>query len=332
MELSELVNNLYFNIVLLAISFAILLKAADYFVESAAGLALYFDLPKMLVGILVVAFGTTAPEISVSAQSSLMGEPEFAFGNAIGSVIVDDGVGMALAALISPVVISIEKNLLRSVALFIIAIDTLAYILSLNGVIGRLEGMVFMAILSSYLFYMVYSEKKRKSSLAFYDEEIIQAAEKQKGSLLKIILMLTGGLAGVIIASRLIIYSAKFIAVYFQVPKAVIGLTVIAIGTSLPEISTCIIASAKGHGEIAVGDILGADILNILWIIGLSAAVNPIHIDIFTVHFSFISMLVIVLTMLGVMLLKYRLPRWSGALLLALYAAYAFLNYRFYHM
>lgn len=316
-----LLNNIFFNLFLLVVSFILLTKSADIFVDSSVGFAFYFNLPKMLVGIVIVAFATTAPEIAVSAQSAYLGHPEIAFGNALGSVMADDGLALALAAVFAPVAISINKNLLNISGLFLIIIDIIAFFLSFNGYISRIEGIILVIIMIGYLITLYFIEKKRRINLIEIDEELLKNKNSQL-SILKIILFFIAGLAGVLISSRLIITSSVFIARYFEITETIIGLTIIAIGTSLPEIFTAIIAAKKGHGEIAVGDIIGADILNILWIIGVSAAIKPISLSKTTVIFAFISMFTIVFTMLGFMKYKYKLTKLNGAILVFLYLLY----------
>ncbi|UCB45651.1 MAG: calcium/sodium antiporter [Spirochaetota bacterium] len=329
MSFKLIIDNVYFNIFVLCGSFYILFKCSDYFVESAVGIAHHYNLPKMLVGIIIVGFATTAPEIAVSAQAAYLGHPEIAFGNAIGSVIVDDGVALALAAIISPIAISVNKDILKTAGIFLIGIDIIALLFALNGRISRIEGAVFVALLICYMIFVIYAEKRRKLHLVDIGE---LTEEKPKINLKKLYLLFAIGLIGVIIAARLVIRSSLIIAHNFNVSETIIGLTIVAIGTSLPEISTCIVASLKGHGEIAVGDIIGADILNILWIIGVSSIVKTIQLDKFTVYFSFISMFIIVGTMLGSLRAKYKLTKWNGIVLLLIYLVYLYFNYRFYYI
>lgn len=324
-----MLDNIGFNIVLMIAAFAILFKSADFFVESAAGIANHFKLPKMLVGIVIVGFATTAPEIAVSAQSAYMGHPEIAFGNAIGSVIVDDGVALALAGILAPTVILVNKNLLRFSGIFLIFIDIIAFIFALDFTITRGEGIVFILLLILYILFLFYTEKRRKLHLVEIDEELVQKGGENVKRLVWLFII---GLVGVIIASRGVIHSSIVIAEYFSISETIIGLTIVAIGTSLPEISTCIVASRKGHGEIAVGDIIGADILNILWIIGVSATIAPMHLMPQTVYYSFAFMFLIVGTMLIELRIKYSFWRIKGFILVALYLVYLVFNFQLHFL
>lgn len=323
-----LFNNIFFNIFLLGACFFVLFKSADYFVEAAVGFATHWNVPQMLVGILIVGFATTAPEIAVSAQAAYLGHPEIAFGNAIGSVIVDDGVALALAGIVASTPIMVNKNILRTAGVFLIIIDVIAFFFSKEGIISRIEGAALISLLVLYILFVMYMEKKRRIHLMVVDEELT----KQEGvNLKRLVFMFLAGLGGVVLSSRGVIHSAEFIARYLHVSETIIALTIIAIGTSLPEISTCIVASLKGHGEIAVGDIIGADILNILWIIGVSALIRPIELEPFTVFFSFISMFIVVGATLTSLWIGYRLHRKKSIVLLFLYLIYLYFNYRFFY-
>jgi cation:H+ antiporter len=317
----------------LIVSFVILFKCADIFVDGASGIAQIFNIPKLLVGIFLVGLATTAPEFGVSVQAAFLGHPEIALGNAIGSVIADDGIALALAAILAPTVILINCRLLKLAGIFLLSIDVLAYGLARNGTVGRLEGVLFLSLL---LLYMIYMYKKRGGGLIPSEENPAPApveephGQSKWAAVKKPGLLFLAGIVGVVLTSRIVIWAAINIAEFFSISETVIGLTIIAIGTSLPEISTCIAAARKGEGEIAVGDIIGADILNILWIIGVSAVVNPITVDLSVINFSFPFMILVVAVMLGSMRLGCRLEKWKGILLLFLYAAYLILTLVFF--
>jgi len=320
-------QTIWFNILIIAVSFFILAKSADFFVESAVGIAYRFGIPHMLVGIFVVGFATTAPEIAVSAQSAFLGHPEIAFGNALGSVIVDDGVALALAGLVAPAVILVNKAILNTSGIFLIAIDIIALVMAWGGYISRTEGMILIGLLFLYLGFVIYSEKRRKLNMIAVDEELEQ---HQYDSALRLAVTFLAGLAGVLLASRFLIDASVFLAHAAGISETIIGLTIIAIGTSLPEISTCIVAARKGHGELAVGDIIGADILNILWIIGVSATITPIRVAQKTVIFSFAAMFIVVGAMLVMLRIGYRLDKKRGVVLLGLYAVYLVVSIRLF--
>ncbi len=323
---------IFLDIGLLILSFAVLFKCADFFITGAVGIAKVTRIPKMIVGIVLVGLATTAPEFGVSIQAAFLGHPEIALGNAIGSVICDDGVALPLAAILSATVILVNCRLLQMAGLFLLSIDILAYLLARNGTIGRVEGGIFVLTLS--LYFIIIIKKRRVSTGGQQNqrqEEEKAHSRSQKISLLKKpVFLFIAGSCGVILASRAVIWASISIARHFSLSETLIGLTIIAIGTSLPEISTCITAARKGEGEIAVGDIIGADILNILWIIGVSSIVNPIQVDLEVINFSFPFMILIVVVMLVSMRLGCRLTKLKGVLLLGLYGLYLVLTLKFF--
>jgi cation:H+ antiporter len=323
---------LYFGV--LIISFAILFKSAGFFVEGAAGIARVLNVPKMVVGIVLVGLATTAPEFGTSVIAAILGHPEIALGNAIGSVICDDGVALALAAIVAPAVIYVNCRILKAAGIFLISIDILAYILARNGIIGRVEGIILIVILGLYFVFVI---REQRQSLRKDDKEKDSLGNKEENLrasrialVKKPIFLFAVGIIGVILTCRAVIWASVHVAEYFSISKAIIGLTIIAIGTSLPEISTCVTAALKGEGEIAVGNIIGADILNVLWVIGISAIANPIRVELKIVNFSFPFMILVVITMLGAMRIRCRLGKMKGFILFGLYIIYLFLTLKFF--
>jgi cation:H+ antiporter len=306
-------------------AFIFLLKSADFFVDGAAGLADKLGLPRIFIGIVLMGFLTTSPEFAVSVQAAYLGHPEVALGNAVGSVVADDAFALALAAIIAG--ISIDKQVLKRFGVFLIFSALLSYLLALDASVTRVEGLVLASLLVGYYLYLIKTgAQQRKSHLN--TEGYVEA---RKVTFRRVLLLFLTGAGGVIVSARLVVWSGLSIAEYFGIPEVVIGLTVIALGTSLPEISTAVVSARKGKGEIAVGNILGADVLNILWIIGVSALVNPIKVDPKTIEFAYPWMLLVVAVMLLLMRHRYELTRWKGLLLLSLYVVYLFQLAKFFY-
>jgi cation:H+ antiporter len=310
------------------VAFAVLFKSASLFVEGASGIAQVLNVPKMVIGIVLVGLATTAPEFGVSFIAAILGQPEIALGNAIGSVICDDGLALALAALLAPAAITVNCRLLKSIGVFLIAVDILAYALARNGTIGRLEGLVLVLILCVYYVFVLRSQRRnmrtRKAKESLSNTEEV-SPQREKEALKRLAIRFLSGLLGVAATSFLIVWAARNIALHFSVSEIIIGSTIVAIGTSLPEISTCVTAALKGEGEIAVGNIIGADILNILWIIGMASLANPITVDLDIINFSFPFMILIVVVMLVSMRIGCQLGKVKGLILMVLYALYVFL-------
>jgi cation:H+ antiporter len=320
-------DSILIHLIVLGASFLVLSKAADFLVDGAVSIAYRLNVPKMLIGVILVGFATTAPEFTVSLMSAIRGFPEIALGNALGSVIVDDALALALAIILAPKVIRIKKRSLRRFGILLISVDLLAFALSLNGILTRLEGLLLVVLLVMYLVWIVIVEKKDHGLNT--DEDV--DAHLRVGSLTIQLLRFFAGVGGVILASEFLIDSAVFIAAFFGASKAVIGLTVVAIGTSIPEIVTCIVAARRGHGDLAFGDIIGADILNVLWIIGTAALANPITVSRYIIQFAFPWMIGVVVLMLLLARWGYSLKPWKGYLLIAVYIVYLALIFaRFY--
>lgn len=322
--------SIHLSCLLVALSVALLWKAADYFVEGAVGVAEKLQVPKMLVGIVLVSLATTAPELVTSVLAALQGSPEVALGNAVGSVIVDDGVALGLAALLAPLPLVAHPRILKTSAVFLIAVDGAAFLMVLDGRLSRLEGAVLLALFAGYVAVSYRTERRLRPSggaggeAAAADGELLEIEQKIGGrSTRAIALMFIGGLIGVLAGSELLLLGAKGIAGFLGLSPVVIGLTIVAAGTSVPEIATAIASALKGHSSIGVGNIVGADILNVCWVAGISALAHPLSVSRREVLVMFPAMLAIVAAMLLMLFLgKYRLRRWHGAALLGMYAAY----------
>ena len=299
----------------MVLSFVLLAKCADYLVEGAIDIARYLHAPPILIGIVIVGLGTTSPELAVSVTAALKDSPEVALGNAVGSVIYDDGLALPMAALFAATAIAIDRIVLRSAAIFLITVDLVAWYMAFDGTLARMEGGVLVGLFVLYLIYSFWEQKRRPRA------EIVEE-EAPSRSLWLVALLFVGGLAGVVVSSHFIVEATPVVGEALGLPNVVIGLVVVALGTSIPEVATCIVAARKGQGALAVGNILGADILNICWIAGASALANPLVVPANVVNFMFPWMLAIVLTMLGLMRFGYELNRWKGLVLLALCIAY----------
>ena len=302
----------------MVLCFAVLAKCADWMVEGAVDLARRLQVPAILIGLVIVSIGTTAPELAVSVQAAASGKSELALGNAVGSVIYDDVLALPLVALLSPVVVVIDKAIFRTAAIFLICVDVVAYALCFDGTLARWEGLLLVAGFCGYLVY-TYFQRRRNPSRDDVPEGL---PERPLG---RILLLFAVGLGGVIVSSEYIVESAEVVALGLGVSETVIALGLIALGTSIPEIATCVASALKRQGSVAVGNILGADILNICWIAGASATVNDLTVEEEVIHFMFPAMLVVVLTMLGLMRIGYRFDRWKGGVLLGLFAVYLLL-------
>ena len=202
-------------------------------------------------------------------------------------------------------------------------IALLTFLLALDGRVGRVEGVILIAALAAYVTYLVVSEKRRKARR--FEREVVEDVQSHdvEGRLSKFLLIFLGGLVAVIVASKFLVEAAVNIAERLDISKTIIGLTIVAIGTSLPEIATSVVASRKGHGELAFGDVMGANILNLLWIIGGASIARPIAVSRTEIFFMFPFMVGIVAAMFLLARVGYTLNRWKSAVLLGLYLIYS---------
>jgi len=313
-------NNLILAWVVIVIAFAALAKCADLFVDTSVGIADRLKVPKLVIGIVLVSLATTAPELSVSLMSALRGQPEMALGNAIGSVICDDGLALGLAGLLTIAPIMVMPNVLKTSGFFLLLVEILAFVfVAFDRSLERAEGAMLVGLFAAYLFFLYRQHKQGK----FKDGlDAVEAAAGEKKSTLRLSLFFIIALAGIILASEFIITSATAIARSFGIPEAVIALTLVAFGTSIPEVATCIVAARKKEGAIAVGNILGADIMNICWVAGASSIANDLVLSKKQIFFMFPAMFVIVGAMLLMLRMGYDLTRKKGIILLGLYFVY----------
>ncbi len=299
------------QIIILVAGFALLIKGADWFVDGASGLATKFGIPQLVIGLTIAAMGTSAPEAAVSISAALSGNAEITVGNIVGSNILNILIILGLSSVIVP--IAVAKSTVKYEIPFMIAITLVLLAMGLDGTIGLVEGIVLLLLFIAYLTYLFIMAKKNNQT---EDEEI------KKMSVLKAILLIIVGLAMIIVGSKLTVNAASKIAAAFGLGERFIGLTIVALGTSLPELFTSVSAARKGNADIAIGNIVGSNIFNILFIIGISALIIPIE---YAAAFTFDGIIAIAA---GVMLLicsilgKHNLKRAAGVVMLLSYAVY----------
>ena len=316
---------------IIAVALAILGKGADLLVEEAVTLSIRMGVSKVIIGATVVSLGTTLPEVTVSVMSAINGNPELALGNAVGSIICDTGMILGIAALIGTV--PLERRLLNrqgyvqlgAGALLIIGCLPFSHLSSAFDLGGRLPqaaGFLFLVLLGFYLWISTRWAK------GFGSESPVESHEK--GSLFVVIIKIIVGLAMVILSSDILIPAVEETARRAHVPDSVIAATLVAFGTSLPELVTAIASVRKGHGELAVGNVIGADVLNVLFVAGASAAVTPAGLvaspNFFKVLFP-AMMIILLIFRLSVVFSKDVLPKWAGFALLGSYGAYLVLSF-----
>lgn len=296
--------------ILLALGFVMLAKGADWFVEGAAGIAAKFGIPQLVIGLTIVAMGTSAPEAAVSIAAAIKGNADITIGNIVGSNILNILIILGLAAAIVP--LAVARSTVRVETPFMIAISGLLQYQGLDGTISLADGAVLVLAFVVYLLYLYTMAMKNK---------VDDALEEYGYSIGKCLLWTVVGLALIVAGSYVTVDAATAIAAYAGLSERFIGLTIVALGTSLPELFTSVAAARKGNADIAIGNIVGSNIFNILFVVGLSALIIDIP---FAPAFQFDTWVAIgaaVLLWLCV-LPKYRLQRWMGIVMLACYGAY----------
>lgn len=298
--------------VLLVIGFVMLVKGADFFVEGAAGIAGKFGIPQLVIGLTIVAMGTSAPEAAVSITAALGGSADLTVGNVVGSNIMNILVILGITAVI--VSVAIQKSTLQIELPFMIGISVLMVILGYTGeVITRAEGVILGSFFCIYMAYLFYMAKKGK--------EEVQEEHKEKPIWLLVVATI-GGAALIVVGSDFVVDAASAIATVFGMSKSFIGLTIVAFGTSLPELVTSITAARKGKADIAIGNIVGSNIFNILFVTGITAMITPVE---YVLKSFFVDGFVMigagVLLLLGVLRTR-MLKRPVGVLMLLCYTGY----------
>jgi len=311
----------------------VLSKGADWMIDGVVHLARRTGLPRIVIGATIVSLGTTMPEAVVSVMAAWMGNPGLALGNGVGSIIADTGLIFGLTCMLT--VVPVNRFILNRTGWVQVGAATLLVIISLSAlalrpegpILQRWVGFLFLALLGGYM-YITYLWARQGSEAALVDEA---ADDSELLSLGKCWLMLLGGLILVVLGARILVPSAAEIAHRMGVPEDVIAATMVALGTSLPELMTAIAAVRKGHPEIMVGNIVGADVLNCLFVIGAAAAARPLEIPANFFSFHFPAMILILYPFRAFIFMNKdgRFRRWQGVWLFGVYLIYLILQYAF---
>ena len=317
-------------ILLFAAGLVCLIKGGDWFVDGASSLARKFQLPELLIGATVVSIGTTLPEVMVSTMSALSGHGEIAYGNAIGSVICNTALIAAITIAVKPG--KVDPETLRvPVAFFYIAAAIYCFAAYLMGRFTRTLGIIMLAVFAAYMFVNVRSMMNGEEEDSGSAEE---AAEADK-SMGKIILLLVVGAALIAVGANLLVDNGTLIAQALGVPESVIALTFVALGTSLPELVTAITSLAKGHGALSLGNVIGANVFNLVLVSGVSVTLAPFEVPQSAVFLgrnaSLVLEIPVMLLVMSILtipaLIRGKLTRRQGIILLLIYAAFCAIQF-----
>ncbi len=316
------------EVLLILPGLVLLIAGGEWLVRGASRLAAALGVSPIVIGLSVVAFGTSAPELAVSVLSAFKGQPDIAVGNVVGSNIVNILLILGLSAVVSP--LAIHLRLIKFEVPFMIFVSLLFLGLCYDGKLSRLDGVVLVVIFVGYLYWMGRTAREEpemqeelKEELQEY-EQFVRIAKPSVGAFAMMGLLIVGGLAGLVLGSEWLIRGAVSLARALGVSELVIGLTIVAAGTSLPELATSVIASLRGERDISVGNVVGSNIFNILSVLGISTVVSPQGLSVApaVLHFDGWVMLAVAIACLPVFFNGFEINRWEGALFVGYYIAY----------
>lgn len=309
-------------IVFLVLGLILLVFAADYLVKGASAIAADLGISPLVVGLTVVSFGTSAPELAVSIMSAFKGQADLALGNAVGSNICNVLLILGISSLIIPLIVN--SQLVRLDVPVMIGTSLLLVALAYDGSISRFDGILLFSIAVAYTVFLTYKSRKEQNPavLSEYEKEFGKTGEKPKW--LRNICFIVFGIGGLVLGSQWLVDGAVLIARHFGVSELIIGLTIVSLGTSLPEVATSITAAIKGERDIAVGNVVGSNIFNIVVVLGLASIVAPsgIAVSPAALAFDIPFMIAISIACFPVFFHGYTIGRLSGFIFLSFYLAY----------
>ena len=313
------VGQMIFQVGLLVVGFVFLVKGADWFVDGAASVATKFGIPQLVIGLTIVAMGTSAPEAAVSITAAISGNADITIGNIVGSNTLNILIILGITALVYPV--AVQKSSLVVDIPVVIGITAMLLIMGLDGNISRVDGIIMLVVFAVYLFYLFWDAKRPKEISSTTEDE---SEEIKNLSLPKSLIFTVVGLFFIVAGSSCVVESATFVANALGLSERFIGLTIVALGTSLPELFTSVTAAMKKNSDIAVGNIVGSNIFNILFVVGLSGLIIPVPFQ-SAFRFDTITSGVAAILLLLFALPKKRLSRVAGIIFLICYAVYFYM-------
>lgn len=309
------------SIFLIVVGFALLIKGADFLVDGSSNIAKKFHIPEIIIGLTIVSIGTSMPELFVSTTSSINGYSDMSIGNIIGSNLCNLLLILGLSAMIRPIKFQRETRLIEIPMCLVITIIFMIFC-NTSGTIQKTEAIILIILFIMFIIYTIIMGKKGEQ----FDKDTIIAeiqTENKPIPMIKSIIFIILGIIGLKIGGDLTVENSLIIARQFNVSEKVIGLTILAIGTSLPELVTSVTAAIKGNSDIAIGNIIGSNIFNILFIIGVSAVISPLAYNFtYNIQMAILIIAMLVLALFPVIPPKNEMSRFNGAIYLMLYLIY----------
>ena len=309
------------SFILLIIGFFFLIKGADLFVDGAASIARKFNIPSMVIGLTIVAMGTSAPEAAVSITSSLAGQNDMSVANVVGSNFFNILMVLGVSAILAK--LPVQKNTIKKDTPFLLIVSGLLLLFAIDKKISRIEGLILLIVFVYFLYSTVKNAKNNPEEESISNDEIALSEDESSTEvpMLKTIILSIIGLVGIVIGGDMVVDSATSIATLFGMSANLVGLTIVAVGTSLPEFVTSIVAIKKGETEIAIGNVIGSNVFNILLVLGLATSICPIAISTFAL-FDIVFMVAITILLFIFMKKDNSLVKKHGFILVAIYIAY----------
>ena len=302
-----------YNILIIIAGFALLFVGAEGFVKGGVDIAQRLGIRTIIIGLVIVGFGTSTPELFICIQSAFTKASGIGLGNILGSNIANIFLALGIAAIIKP--IDIAKSILKYDMVFILLSSIISYIFAFNGIISRIEGIVLILLFSGYMAYNIYTAKDKNSASNIN-------TKKNKKKNIKSWLFLIGGVGITIFGADLVVDGGVKIAKSFGISELIIGLTIVAIGTSLPEVATTFVASLKNESDISIGNIVGSNVFNLLLILGLTVIIVPVPVENQSIRIDFPLMIFSVIILELLALIRLRIERWHGVLFILIYVGY----------
>lgn len=312
---------------LMVTGIGLLIAGGELLVRSSSKIASFLGVSPLVIGLTVVAFGTSAPELGVSLVAALQGNPEIALANVVGSNIFNVGFILGLCAMISPLVVNMQ--LIKFDVPILIITSLLTFLICVDGQLNRIEGLGLFLCAVIYTVWLIRASRKESENISLQFNEAIPS-NSGKGLYLQSGLAL-GALVILVVGSKLLVSGATDFAHFFGVSEELIGLTIVAAGTSLPEVATSVMATVRGQKDLAIGNVIGSNIYNLTLILGLASGINPkgLQVSSSILHFDLIAMVAIAMLSLPLLMTSRKLDRWEGAVLFGAYVGYtAFLLIR----
>jgi cation:H+ antiporter len=311
------------SLLAIIVGFVLLVWSADKFVDGASSTAKHLGMPSLLIGMVIVGFGTSAPEMVVSAMAAMDGNPGLALGNAIGSNIVNTALILGVTALIAP--IAVNSKIIKKEIPILILIVIISGILMLDDTLSRTEGFLLLGAFFSLIGWSIYSALKSKGDTL--ESKMEEELQSHIMPIKQGVFWLVAGLVVLIISSRILVWGSVNIAHLLGISDLIIGLTIVALGTSLPELAASVIAAKKGEHDIAIGNVVGSNMFNLLAVIGIATTISPMSgIDPLVLQRDWITMFALTI---GLFIMAYgfkgrqgQINRTEGAILLLAYVAY----------